>query len=222
MLNLYHTYLCQYTEREGRGRGMLSDADLGLLPFLFEEDIVNRFTGGIRYAPCCPSNPAYYAESCFNTRWVDTKPRSFLCVFSGPLSGARVMLSQFLTCFKSPLLQRNDGILTTHTMYYVSSGPSPDEPFFLTWVPIKSIKGISTSVKMQGAHPYQNCSCCGAERQAVIQKGSSRYDINIRTDEGFSIPFSFNIPYYNWLEDENYTKMIAVMGAADIRADANL
>ncbi len=198
---------------------MLSDADLTLLPTMFEEEIISRFAGGIKFAPCCPSNPYYYFQLCSNARWVASKPQSYLCHFTGALSGVRLVLSKCVTCFSYPVSRRNDGIITTHTMYYVSSGPSPLEPFFLTWVPVKSLKGYSTTVKAKGAHPYQSCDCCCYTRKAVVKKGYSRYELNIRTDQGFTIPFSYNVPFHNWLEDENYTKMVAVMGAVDTRQD---
>jgi hypothetical protein len=196
---------------------MLSDVDLALLPTMFEEEIISRFAGGNKHVPCCPSSPSYYCEKLFNTRWVDTKPQGYLFKFTGPLSGLSFAFAKCISCFTRPVRRRNDGIVTTHTMYYISSGPSSLDPFFLTWVPIRALKGFTTSVRSYGAHPYANCSCCCYTRKALVKKGGSRYDMQIRTDEGFSMPFSYNIPFHNWLEDEQYTKMVAIMGAVDVR-----
>lgn len=204
-------------ELEGRGRGMLSDTDLALLPSLYEEEIVSRFVGGIKYTPCCPASPVYYCERFWNPRWVDSKPQVYVCTYTSAFKKIAIFFSMLVTCCFKPVKRRNDAIITTHTMYYVSSGPNPLEPFFLTWVAIKSIKGSSSTVKARGAHPFKNCTCCCIERRAIIAKGSSTYEIQVRTSLGFTLPFSFSIPFHNWLEDENYAKMIAVLGAADVR-----
>ena len=51
----------------GRGRGMLSDSDLALLPTIIDETVISKFLGGTEYVPCGPVNPLFYLQQLTNT-----------------------------------------------------------------------------------------------------------------------------------------------------------
>lgn len=199
---------------------MLTDIDLALLPTLFEEDILNRFAGGIKYVPCCPAMPSAYLDSCCcDSRWAETRPARYCCHFEGPSKAWCLLCANVASCFRRPYRNGVDGVITTHSMYYLTYGPTVDEPFFVVWVSVKSLCGYSTSVTSSGAHPYKDFGWMCCHRQVVTKKGPSRYSMDIRSSEGFTLPFSYSIPYHNWLEDAHYTKMPAMMAAVDIRHD---
>ena len=198
---------------------MMTELDLTLLPILLEEDIVSRFAGGVKYNPCCSIYPSSYCDPYSNPFWGENRSNTYFCYFTdGICKTTKLVFTNICCCFHYPIKQRVVGFMTTHTMYYLSSNKAVYEPFFLTWVPIKSLTGYSTTVAMTGAVAYQELGCfCCDHRQLKPYKGPSSYEMNIRTSEGFSIPLAYNIPHHNWLEDEHYIKMSAMMAASDIR-----
>eukprot|EP01038_Epipyxis_sp_PR26KG_P014617 gene14617-19628_t len=129
-------------------------------------------------------------------------------------------LVQLLTCFSLPNLHAENCIITDHTVFYLSHSAKQTkssglcwndqtEPYMISWVPVRKIKDQELLIEVEGAKPYNLFLCC----MTIPHSTKCRYSYSINTTEGFSFPFSEDIPFKSWCKDMRLTKVQDVIGA---------
>ena len=147
--------------------------------------------------------------------WIDTIPQHYILNFRNNKL-MQLLLARVFTLGRLPYKNNNNSYITSHTLYYISSGSTQNDPFFVTWLPVNSITGYSTCVYDKGIQAYKNTTCFGLCKAGPV-KSSSKYELYIRTDLGVTIPFIHSESNHNWLEDEGYCKTVAMLGVLDHR-----
>ena len=200
-----------------KSRNHYTDQDRKYLPLLVNEKMLARFEAGEKFAPCCSIKQTMRGKFCFRSQDL------YLCTFPiGIFRNALICLSCLFTCGETPIPASNNAVLTNHTLFYSSfnvptgncCGPSSNgqskDTFFISWVPVRSIKHVTSTVHSFGAHNDGTCCFCFF---CWTKSLPSRYDLSIGTKAGFNYQFSQDIANYNWTKDPTYTKFVCVLGA---------
>lgn len=184
------------------------------LPMLAGEIPLHHYEGGKRWVPCCLL-PSTLADHFVN--------RVYLCTFPPSCWGGFLStLSCIFSLGIRPYNSSSEVIITTNTAFYLSVHAhaqtcetfccSPTEtPFFMSWVPIRSVQQLTTTIHANGVH--QDGVCCHCCLKMQTAKRSSTHTINLHTHSGFSFPITDTVPNKNWTKSTTYTRTVAIYGA---------
>jgi len=183
------------------------------LPMLAGEIPLHHFEGGKRWAPCFP------LPSTVN-RLVN---RVYLCSFPSSLFGNVLAgLSCALSLGIRPYNASTEIVITTNTAFFLSVQGNAqscetsccshtENPFFLSWVPIRAVQQLTTEISATGVH--QDGVCCHCCLKMQTGKRSSTHTFNLDTHSGFSFPLIETVPNKNWTKNNSYIKTVAICGA---------
>lgn len=90
------------------------------------------------------------------------------------------------------------------------------EPFFMAWVPVRSVTRHRVAVTSKGAKPYSlNCCLCLPQKARSFQ---SRYVLQVDTTAGVVFPLAEDLPFTPWLKSFRLSKLSDVLAALQLQA----
>ena len=188
--------------------------DKAYLPLLTNETLLYRYEAGTNYGtPCCSIGVKKRGKHALCGESV------FCCTFpAGPFRGLLVALTSIVTCGDKPVPAKQEILVTSNSLFYTSfdakescCAKKGDPAYFVSWVPVRSVRHQRSEVNSAGAHIETTiASCC----IVPDSKGPSSYEFTVGTSAGFNIQIvKADEINRNYTKDPVYNKLNAVIGA---------